>query len=46
MKALILVLVAATLSGCVIRPLYPYHDRGYDGDYHHRDYGGRGGWRR
>lgn len=53
MKMLILILVASTLTGCVIRPWHPHY---YDGYYYHYpsphyqyDYGGRGGrggWRR
>lgn len=54
MKTLILVLVASTLTGCVIRPVRPYDY--YDGYYyyypspyyHYYPYGhdGRGGRRR
>lgn len=57
MKLLMLILLASVLSGCVVRPLYPYrHDDYYGHDRYSRgdDWRGgdwrdgdrRGGWRR
>lgn len=47
MKLLMLILLASVLSGCVIRPLYPYrHDDYYGHDRYSRGDDWRGGdWR-